>query len=249
MEVEITVLLGLTAVAFVAGFLDAIAGGGGLITLPALLIAGINPVAAIATNKLQAASATVSATVAFALNGKIEWRSGLPMAAMSFVGGAGGALSLGYLPKEALETIVPALLILVALYFTFAPELDNQDTEARIPVISFCLLAAPLIGFYDGVFGPGVGSFFMVAFVVLMGQGVLRAMANSKLLNASCNLGALTVFSTQGTIILPLAMAMAVAAFAGAQLGTRCAVRFGSQLIKPLLVIICCFMAIKLILT
>lgn len=238
----------MAAVALAAGFFDAIAGGGGLITLPALLLAGVDPLAAIATNKFQAASATVSATAAFARKGMIEWRTGLPMAAMAFVGGALGALSVNLIPKAVLEALVPVLLLSVALYFALSPKLNNDERRAKLPVVVFCLTLAPLIGFYDGVFGPGVGSFYMVAFVLIMGQGILRAVCNAKLLNASCNLGALLVFAMLGNIILPLALAMGVAAFVGAQLGARCAVRFGSRLIKPLLIGVCCLMAGKLLL-
>lgn len=248
-EVDSAVLLTLAVVAFLAGFFDAIAGGGGLVTLPALFMAGIDPVAAIATNKFQAASATLSATAAFARRGLIEWRSAWPMAITAFVGGAVGALSISYLPSAALEFVVPILLVMVAAYFALAPKLDDVQRKARISTLAFTLLLAPLIGFYDGVFGPGVGSFFMVAFVLTMGHGVLRAMSHSKLLNASCNLGALSVFSVMGTIIWPIALIMAVAAFLGAQLGARCAVRFGAHLIKPLLVTACFIMAIKLVLT
>jgi uncharacterized membrane protein YfcA len=238
----------MAAVALAAGFFDAIAGGGGLITLPALLLAGVDPLAAIATNKFQAASATVSATAAFARKGMIEWRTGLPMAVMAFVGGALGALSVNLIPKAVLEALVPLLLLGVALYFALSPKLSNDERRAKLPVVVFCLTLAPLIGFYDGVFGPGVGSFYMVAFVLIMGQGILRAVCNAKLLNASCNLGALLVFAMLGNIILPLALAMGVAAFVGAQLGARCAVRFGSRLIKPLLIGVCCLMAGKLLL-
>lgn len=238
----------MAAVALAAGFFDAIAGGGGLITLPALLLAGVDPLAAIATNKFQAASATVSATAAFARKGMIEWRTGLPMAAMAFVGGALGALSVNLIPKTVLEALVPVLLLSVALYFALSPKLNNDERRAKLPIVVFCLTLAPLIGFYDGVFGPGVGSFYMVAFVLIMGQGILRAVCNAKLLNASCNLGALLVFAMLGNIILPLALAMGVAAFVGAQLGARCAVRFGSRLIKPLLIGVCCLMAGKLLL-
>lgn len=248
-EVDVSILLVLAAVAFLAGFFDAIAGGGGLITLPALFMAGMDPVAAIATNKFQAASATLSATVAFARRGLIEWRAAAPMALMSFVGGATGALSISYLSKEALQFMVPILLVMVAAYFALAPKLDDAQRKARISLLTFTLLVAPLIGFYDGVFGPGVGSFFMVAFTFLMGHGMLRAVSHSKLLNASCNLGALAVFSVMGTIVWPIALAMAGAAFIGAQLGARCAVRFGGHLIKPLLVTACVIMAIKLVLT
>ncbi|MFB4391954.1 MULTISPECIES: TSUP family transporter [unclassified Pseudomonas] len=248
MEIDITLLLTLASVALMAGFFDAIAGGGGLITLPVLFVAGIDPLAAIATNKFQAASATVSATVAFARKGMIDWKSGLPMAAMAFTGGALGALSVSLVPKEWLQACVPVLLILVAAYFAFSPKPDDHQRKAKISTGVFCLTAAPLIGFYDGVFGPGVGSFFMLACVILLGQHLLRALCNSKLLNAACNLGALSVFSLSGAIIWPLALAMAAAAFIGAQLGARCAVRFGPRLIKPLLVCVCCVMALKLLL-
>jgi uncharacterized membrane protein YfcA len=248
LEIELSLILIMTGVALLAGFFDAIAGGGGLITLPALLLAGIDPLVALATNKVQAASATVSATAAFARKGMIEWRSGLPMAAMAFIGGALGALSVNLIPRGVLEALVPVLLIGVAVYFALSPKLNNDERRAKLPVMVFCLTLAPLIGFYDGVFGPGVGSFFMVAFVLAMGQGILRAVCNSKLLHASCNLGSLTVFAMMGNILLPLALAMALGAFVGAQLGARCAVRFGPQLIKPLLIGVCCLMAGKLLL-
>jgi uncharacterized membrane protein YfcA len=246
--IDLSIIMSLTAVAMVAGFFDAIAGGGGLITLPALLIAGIDPLAALATNKLQAASATVSATVAFARKGIIEWRKGWPMAIMALCGGALGALSVSVVPRAVLEAIVPILLITVAIYFALTPKLDNDQKKARISLLVFSVTIAPLVGFYDGVFGPGVGSFFMVAFVLLMGQGILRAVSNSKLLNASSNIGALIIFSIKGTIILPIALSMAMGAFIGAQLGARCAVRFGPRIIKPLLIIVCCIMAAKLLL-
>ncbi|MDD1013726.1 TSUP family transporter [Pseudomonas rubra] len=249
MEIDITLLLTLASVALMAGFFDAIAGGGGLITLPVLFVAGIDPLAAIATNKFQAASATVSATYAFARKGMIDWKRGLPMAAMSFAGGALGALSVSLVPKTFLQACVPVLLILVAAYFAFSPKPDEHQRKAKISISLFCLAVAPVIGFYDGVFGPGVGSFFMLACVILLGQTLLNAVCNSKLLNAACNLGALSVFSLSGAIVWPLALAMACAAFIGAQLGARCAVHFGPKLIRPLLVCVCCIMALKLLLS
>ncbi|MEE1920763.1 TSUP family transporter [Pseudomonas sp. 148P] len=249
LEVDLSLLLALGAVALLAGFFDAIAGGGGLVTLPVLFVAGLDPLAALATNKFQAASATVSATCAFARRGMLDWHRGLPMAVMAFAGGALGALSVSLLPRDLLQAGVPVLLVLIAAYFAFSPRLD--DSRMRKPRVSlslFCLLIAPLIGFYDGVFGPGVGSFFMVAFMLLLGQGMLHAVANSKLLNAACNLGALLVFAASGTILWPLALVMAVCAMLGAQLGARCAVYFGPRLIRPLVVCVCGAMAMKLLL-
>ncbi len=240
------VVLILSGVAFMAGFFDAIAGGGGLITLPALFLAGIDPVSAIATNKFQAASATISATVAFARKGLIEWKKGTFLIFFGFLGGISGALLVSYTNKVILEMCVPIMLILVAIYFVMAPKISDNEAKERISITVFSFIVAPLLGFYDGVFGPGVGSFFMVGFVMLCGLTLMRAMSFTKLANASCNLGSLSVFLAKGLIIWPIAISMAVGSFLGAQLGVRVAVRFGSRLVRPMIVVVCCALAIKL---
>lgn len=236
----------LAAVAFFAGFFDAIAGGGGLITLPALFLAGVEPVSAIATNKFQAASATVSATVTFARKGLIEWREGKYLIPFAMCGGVCGALLVSFFSKKWLEASVPVLLIMVAAYFIFVPQPASQARKARISIFLFSMTVAPILGFYDGLFGPGVGSFFMVSFVLLCGLGTMRAVSFTKLGNASCNIGSLLVFITKGSILWPIAITMACASFAGAQLGARCAVRVGPKLVKPMIVVVCCAMAAKL---
>ena len=234
---DLYIILALGLVAMIAGFIDAIAGGGGLITLPALLLAGIPPVSAIATNKLQAAAATFSATVSFARKGLLTCSPG---AALS--------LSVSLVSKDILLAVVPVLLIFVALYFVFSPKLDgSKEGKARMSFFLFGLTVAPLLGFYDGVFGPGVGSFFLIAFIVLLGCKLLNAMSYTKLANVACNLGSLSVFLLHGSIIFPIAATMAVGAFVGANLGARFAVRFGSKLIKPLLIVISISMAVKLL--
>lgn len=239
-------VLSLAGVAFLAGFIDAIAGGGGLITLPALFLAGVPPAMALATNKLQASAGSVSATVVFARKGMIEWRTGRILALTAMVGGVSGALLVSSIDRKSLTTIVPILLLLVATFFALAPKLSNEDGKQKISILLFSTTIAPVLGFYDGVFGPGTGSFFMMGFVFLVGLGVLRAMSFTKLANASSNLGALMVFITKGMILWPLALTMAGASFLGAQLGARCAVRVGVRLIKPMLIIMCCSMATKL---
>lgn len=237
----------LVVVAFFAGFFDAIAGGGGLITLPALLLAGVAPISAIATNKFQAAAATVSATIVFARKGLIQWREGRFLILFSMLGGAAGAFFVSSINQLWLEACVPVLLILVAIYFSIAPKLATEEGRKRMSLLLFSFSVAPLLGIYDGIFGPGVGSFFMVGFISLCGLGMMRAMSFTKLANASCNLGSLSIFITKGVIVWPLAVAMALASFAGAQLGARCAVRVGPRLVKPMLIVVCCALAIKLL--
>ncbi|KAA1184006.1 TSUP family transporter [Photorhabdus heterorhabditis] len=241
-------LIGILAtIAFLAGFFDAIAGGGGLITLPALFLAGIEPISAMATNKLQATSASISATVIFARNGWIEWRNSVFLVLFSLLGGVSGALFVSVVSKRVLEACVPILLIVVAIYFIFAPKLSGRSNRKRISVLLFSFLIAPVLGFYDGIFGPGTGSFLMMSFMFFCGLEMMRAMSFTKLANASCNIGALFIFITKGVIIWPLALAMAIASFAGAQLGARYAVKIGPRLIRPMLILVCCVLAIKLI--
>jgi uncharacterized membrane protein YfcA len=139
------VVLVLSSVAFMAGFFDAIAGGGGLITLPALFLAGIDPVGAIATNKFQAASATISATVAFARKGMIEWKKGRLLILFGFLGGISGALLVSYTNKAILEMCVPIMLILVAIYFALAPKISDKEAKERISITVFSFVVAPLL--------------------------------------------------------------------------------------------------------
>ncbi len=247
--VDLVTVLALVGVATIAGCIDAIAGGGGLLTLPSLLLAGLDPVSALATNKVQGAAGSVSATVHFARKGLIDWRLGRWIMLASGVAAVLGALCVTFLSREALNIAVPIVLILIAGYFIFARRLGDADRRARIPAALFLITVTPPIGFYDGFFGPGTGSFFMVGFISLLGYGVIRATAHTKLANASSNVGALALFTLTGGANWPLGLAMAVGAFCGAQIGSRLAIRAGARLIRPLLVVICCAMALRLLLS
>lgn len=235
------------AVAALAGAFDAIAGGGGLLTLPALLLAGLNPVAALATNKLQGAFGSVSSTIAFARRGLIDWKTAIPVALAAGLAGLCGALCASLLSPHFLKALVPVLLIAIALYFALSRALRAQDGPARLALPAFAGFVAPLVGFYDGIFGPGAGAFYMVAIVTLLGYGALKATAHTKLANAASNLGSLLLFMIKGAVVWPIGLAMAAGAFIGAQVGSRLAMRFGPGLIRPLLVTMSCAMAIKLL--
>jgi uncharacterized membrane protein YfcA len=243
---ETALLLGLAA--FVAGFIDSIAGGGGLIGVPALLLAGLSPVEALGTNKWQSLFGSGSATLAYASKGHVNLRQQLPSAALCLLGGAIGAMIATIVPGEWLRALLPVLLVAIALYFAFKPNMDDVDKAQRMTPFLFGVTIVPAIGLYDGVFGPGTGSFFMLAFVSLLGYGVLKATAHTKLLNFSSNIGSFIVFAFAGAIVWKVGLLMGIAQFLGARLGASLAMRIGARLIKPLLVTICVALAIRLML-
>lgn len=246
-DIGIEVLLLLALAGFVAGFIDSMAGGGGLITVPALLLAGLPPVEALGTNKLQSVFGSASATYAYASAGLVDIRRQLPFAALSCLGSVAGALLATVLPGEWLRMALPPMLVIIALYFALKPNVGDVDQAQRITPFLFGLTVVPLIGFYDGVFGPGTGSFFMLAFVTLAGYGILKATAHTKLLNFASNVGSLALFAAVGVVSWKIGLVMGAAQFLGARLGAKLAMRTGARLIKPLLVATCVVLAIRLL--
>lgn len=246
-DIATETLLFLTAAAFIAGFIDSIAGGGGLITIPALLLSGMPPVEALGTNKLQSLFGSGSATISYAAKGHVDIRKQLPAAAMSCAGSVLGALLATVLPGDILRIFMPILLVAIALYFALKPNMDDVDRTQRMTPFLFGVTVVPAIGFYDGVFGPGTGSFFMLAFVALAGYGVLKATAHTKLLNFASNIGALGAFALVGVIAWKVGIVMGIAQFLGARLGAYMAMRSGAKLIKPLLIGTCVALAVRLL--
>lgn len=242
---ETLVLLALAA--FVAGIIDSIAGGGGMITIPSLLLAGVPPVQALGTNKLQGLFGSGSATLAYAARGHIDLRRQLPSAALAFLGSVVGAAIAVFLPGDVLRIVLPFFLIAIAAYFALKPSLDDVDRAERVTPFLMGTLVVPVIGFYDGLFGPGTGSFLMLAFVALAGYGVLKATAHTKFLNFASNVGGFLAFAVAGTILWKIGLVMGLAQFAGARLGAAIAMRVGARLIKPLLVVTSCLLAIRLL--
>jgi uncharacterized membrane protein YfcA len=240
-----TVLL-LMVAAFLAGFVDAIAGGGGLIIIPALLLAGAAPVDALGTNKLQGMFGTASATWSYARKGHVDLKAQRVPALLAFAGSILGALVATALPGELFGAVLPILLVAIALYFWLRPGLNDIDRAQSLAPVIFGFTVVPLIGFYDGVFGPGAGSFYMLAFVGLAGFGLLKATAHTKLLNLASNVGGMVLFALAGAVLWKVGLAMGAAQFAGAQAGSRLAMRGGARIIKPLLVIVCLALAIRL---
>lgn len=222
------------------------AGGGGLLTIPALMAAGIPPVAALATNKLQSSFGTASAFYAYLRAGHVDVRRFAIPTAGAFAGSVGGAIAVQLMDSSFLAALVPALLILMAIYFLVAPPMSDADRHARLGTRGLTLVAT-LIGFYDGFFGPGTGSFFTTALVALGGLGLIRAIATTKLLNLATNIAGLLAMIAGGKVLWMLGLAMAVANIAGNQVGALLAMRFNGRGVRPLLVIMSIALTVKLL--
>lgn len=246
-EVTLDLALMLIAAAFTAGFIDAIAGGGGLITVPVLLLAGANPIEALSTNKLQAVFGSATATLSYARAGQVDVRRQALAALVAFGAGMAGAALAHLIPADAFRLGLPIILIGIAAFFAFKPGLSDDDRAQRITPLHFTAFVVPLIAAYDGLIGPGAGSFYMIGFVLLAGYGVLKATAHTKLLNFASNAGGLMVFALSGTPWWITGLGMGAAQIAGAHLGAKLAMRIGARVIKPLLVITSTALALRLI--
>jgi uncharacterized protein len=246
-HLTLDLVLLLVATAFVAGMIDSIAGGGGLITVPVLLLAGVPPVQALATNKLQGAFGTGTAAISYAARGHVDLRRQIWPALLAFVAACLGAAVVPLVPTGTLRMILPVVLVAIAIFFAVKPGLTDKDRVQRMVPAVFAATIVPLIGFYDGLVGPGAGAFYMIGFVLLAGHGVLKATAHTKLLNFASNIGGLLAFALVGAPLWGLGLAMGLSQIAGAYIGARLAMRIGAGLIKPLLVITSTALALRLI--
>lgn len=241
-------LVVLAAVGALAGFVDAVAGGGGLIALPALLSVGLPPVAALATNKVQSVVGTFAAAFTYWRGGYVGLLALAPGIVATFIGSYLGALTIKAIDASALEVAVPVAVIAVALYFTFSPSITDVDRTARLKFALFVPLFGFVIGFYDGVFGPGTGSFFMLVFVALFGLSAVRASAHTKVLNVTSNLAALALFIPAGDVVWSAGLAMAAGQVMGGYLGARAGIRYGAKIIRPLVIVVSVALAARLLL-
>ena len=235
-------------VAVIAGWVDVIAGGGGLLTIPALIMAGVPPAAAVATNKLQGSAGTLIASVYFIRKGVVDFRKLKLVILMTFTGSVFGSWFLLQIDAKSLTVFLPVLLILMGLYFLFAPNIDDKERKQKISLIVFAIIVAPVLGFYDGFFGPGTGSFMMLAFVLLCGYGISKSTANAKILNFTSNIASLLYFIVYGDIYWLFGFAMIGGQVIGAVIGAKMILKRGASIIKPVVIIVCLLMAINILL-
>lgn len=227
----------LTAVAVLTGFIDAIAGGGGLIMMPALLVSGVPPVMALGTNKLQSMFGTGTALRNYWRSGLVEWRRNRLTVAVVFVGAAAGVLIVQSIEARLLGLIIPALLVASAIYILLSPRMTDEDAHHRVSSKGYAPIGGA-IGLYDGFFGPGAGTFYTTSLVALRGYGLTKATALTKLFNWTSNIASVLIFAIGGHLYWLLGLCMAAGAMAGAWLGSHTALKFGARLIRPVLVVI-----------
>lgn len=230
MDPTTTLALGLAGLC--AGTIDAIAGGGGLISVPALLGAGLPPHLALGTNKLQSCVGTTMAVHRYHAAGLVDLPGMRVAIAATAVGAALGTGAVLLVDNSLLRLVVPWLLLAVAAWVLARPRLGDEPRPPRLDAPRFGLLGGSLLGFYDGFFGPGCGTFWTAACIGLGGMGLSRATAFTKVVNLTSNLAALAVFALRGQVDPGAAAAMIVGQAIGGRLGASLAVRHGAPFIR-----------------
>jgi uncharacterized membrane protein YfcA len=235
----------LASVSFMAGLVDAIAGGGGLLTVPALLSAGLPPHLALGTNKGQASFGAIASFVSFWSRGAMD-RDRVPFAfTAGFLGSLGGAALLFAFSPKALRPIVLVLLVAAAGIVALRRNTEATRGWATRPRLALVLLGLAL-GAYDGFFGPGVGSMLIVGNALLFGDNLTRASGNAKVVNLASNLAALLLFSARGTVLWSVAIPMAAANTLGAFVGARLAVKRGDRFVRGVVLLVVLALVAKL---
>jgi uncharacterized protein len=230
----------LSLVSFLAGFIDSIAGGGGLLLVPSLLLAGLPPQTALGTNKFAATLGTSMALLNFIRSRKVIWKIAVYGIAFALLGGFSGSKAILSFDNKIVGKIIVFLLPLAALAVIYPRKahpgakknnFSRLDLFLKIPMICFP------IGFYDGFFGPGTGSFFILSFYLFLGIGLLQASATTKVFNFLSNLGALVMFLFEGKVIFLLGIPLALANIAGNVVGSHLAIRKGAEVVRTFLLI------------
>ena len=247
-ETEIVLLLCLAAL--IAGWIDAVVGGGGLVQIPALLVfvPGASPAEVLATNKLSSVFGTATAAAVYVRRVKPDLRTALPMAAVALCGSAGGAACAYLLPEEVFRPLVLVLLVVVGAYTLRRPgmgEVQALRFSGRRHLAA-ALGAALGIGFYDGIFGPGTGSFLVFALVALMGYSFVQASAKARIVNLATNIGALAVFVPQGAPIYGLGFAMAACNVLGGRIGAATAINRGGAFVRIVFLVVVGVLVVRL---
>ena len=248
-DLTVATALFLLAASFFAGFIDSIAGGGGLIQLPALLIGLPKSETAevLGTNKLSAVFGTTTAAALYRKQIKPDPKILIAMGVPAFLGSAGGAVLASKIPTSSMRPMVLVRLIIVAVYTWFKPDLGKFENLRHLPKrrVQIAAFAGVVIGFYDGIFGPGTGSFLMLILVASLGYAFITASAIAKVVNVATNVGAIMVFGVNGAVLWQIGIILGVANISGAVIGARLAIKGGSTLVRKVFLLVTVALIVK----
>ena len=234
---------------FLAGFVDAIAGGGGLISLPAYLLAGVPMHQAIATNKLSSATGTTISTIRYCRNTKVDWSIAGPAIVLSLIGSSIGAKLTMMMPESVLKVVLLVVLPVTAVFVfrknALVEKQSGSVSHRRMLLITW--IAALAIGCYDGFYGPGTGTFFLLVMVGLAKMDMMQAAANTKLINLASNISALAAFLIGGKVVLTLGLAASVFSIAGHYTGSSMVMKNGTKIVKPIILVVLVLLFLKVI--
>ena len=242
-SVELLSLLFLVSV--IAGLLDTLAGGGGLISIPALILSGMPPLAALGTNKLQGSMGTATASYMMLKNKKVNWGNVKHLMLTAFIGAAFGTVVIQFLNTEVLTFVIPIVLLFIAMYFLISPAPTDTNGKAKLTNRKYTNIVIPFIGFYDGMFGPGTGSFFALSGGACRGHDLITSTAIAKPLNFSTNIASLIIFLVAGHIFWDIGILMMLGQVLGAWLGSHCLFKINPAYLRVIVVLMCSGMLIK----
>lgn len=247
----ITKIVLLCIAGFLASFVDSIAGGGGLISVPAFMLAGLPPHMVLGTNKFSATAGSFTSSLKFIKSGKANFKLLRYLIPFTFLGSIIGVILVLYIDQKFLTPLVLILIMFIGIYTLFSKSLGLEDKFKGLTkknVILGILLALSL-GFYDGFFGPGTGSFLVFGFINIFGFNFVSSSANARILNFTSNVTALILFALSGKIDYALGIPVAISMILGAKMGTTVALSKGSKLIKPIFVTMSLAVAVKMLMS
>ncbi|MCU7495535.1 MAG: TSUP family transporter [Ignavibacteria bacterium] len=231
----------------VAGLIDAIAGGGGLITLPVLLGVGLPPHMALGTNKFQACFGSFTTSYYYIKKGGVSLKSTLPGILFTLIGSAIGTWSVQQVNSNVLKDIIPFLMAAIIIYSFLTPKLGEVDRLPRIKPFIFYTAFGLLLGFYDGFFGPGVGSFWAISFVLMMGFNLTKATGYTKVMNFTSNIISFAIFIAGGFVMFAAGLAMAAGQILGSKIGAGLVIKRGTKFIRPIFITMVILTTLKLL--
>jgi len=237
----------LAVVALAAGFLDTLAGGGGLLTLPALLLAGVPPLAALGTNKLQGSFGTGMATYQVLRRRRVSWADVRWPMLLAFVGSVAGSMGIQFVDADGLRILIPVVLALIAAYFLLVPRAHHPPAQPRMGEGAFRGAVVPAIGACDGAFGPGTGSLFALTGVALRAQTLVQSTAVAKTLNFATNVASLAVFLAVGQVVLVAGAAMIGGQLVGSYVASHVLFRVKPLVLRVLIVVMSLGMLVRVL--